>query len=104
MEGSRKFQDRVVRSASGRMGWAYVGGLRRSSDRSQGMLDLRCIRIPGATGYSCRGSCPGRARSHCLARRTEKQLTSEREERSYNLAHLILPIVHENLNPQFFLV
>jgi hypothetical protein len=49
MEGARKFQDRVVRSASGRMGWAYVGGLRRSSDRSQGMLNLPCIRIPGAT-------------------------------------------------------
>ena len=28
-----QFQDRVVRGASGRVGWAYVGGLRRSSGR-----------------------------------------------------------------------
>ena len=26
-----------------RVGWAYVGGLRRSVGRSQGMLDLACI-------------------------------------------------------------
>lgn len=26
-----------------RVGWAYVGGLRRSGDGSQGMLDLPCI-------------------------------------------------------------
>ena len=40
MEGARQFQDRVVRCASGRVGWAHVGGLRRSGGRSQGMLDL----------------------------------------------------------------
>ena len=39
MEGARQFQDRSVRGASGRVGWAYAGGLRRSGDRSQGMLD-----------------------------------------------------------------
>jgi hypothetical protein len=31
----------VVRG--GRVGWAHVGGLRRSSGRSQGMLDLPCF-------------------------------------------------------------
>ena len=45
------------------------------------MLDLPCIRIPGATGDSRRGRCPGRARSHCLARWAETQLTSESEDR-----------------------
>ena len=42
-KATRQFQDRVVRGASGRVGWAYVGGLRRSTDGSQVMLDLPCI-------------------------------------------------------------
>src|SRR5229473_1087633 len=43
MEGARQFQNRVVRCASGRVGWAHVGGLRRSVGHSQVLLDLTCI-------------------------------------------------------------
>src|SRR5579859_3679378 len=77
MEGARQFQDRGVRRTSGRVGWAYVGGLRRSGGRSQGVLDLPRFRIPGATRDSRRGSCPGRTRSDCVARRTEAQLIAD---------------------------
>ena len=49
MEGARRIQDRVVRSASGRVGWARVSGLRRSVGRSQVLLDVPGFRIPGAT-------------------------------------------------------
>ena len=78
MEGSRQFQDRGVRRASGRVGWAYVGGLRRSDDRPQGMLDLACFCLRGTTGDSRRGRCSGRTRNHRLARRTQTQVTFER--------------------------
>src|SRR2546430_12827439 len=39
MEGARQFQDRGVRGASGRVGWAYAGGLRRSADRKSTRLN-----------------------------------------------------------------
>src|SRR5712691_5248044 len=61
MEGARQFQDRVVRCASGRVGWAHVGGLRRSVDRSQVLLDPPCFCIRGTTCGSRHGRCPGGA-------------------------------------------
>jgi hypothetical protein len=77
MEGTCQFQGRVVRCASGRVGWAYVGGLRRSGGGPQGMLDLPGICVRGATRDSPRGRCPGRIRSDLLARWTQRQLTFE---------------------------
>src|SRR6266513_1031468 len=76
MEGARRIQHRVVRSASGRVGWAPVSGLRRSVGRSQVLLDVPGFRIPGATRDCRRRRSPGRTRSHRLARWAETQLTS----------------------------
>jgi hypothetical protein len=78
MEGVPRIQDRVVRSASGRVGWTPVSGLRRSVGCSQVLLDVPGFRIPGATRDSRRRCSPGRTRSHRLARRAETQLTSEK--------------------------
>ncbi len=39
MEGAGELQDRGVRYTPGRVGWAYAGGLRRSDDGSQVLLD-----------------------------------------------------------------
>src|SRR3990172_4414332 len=78
MEGARRIQDRVVRSASGRVGWARVSGVRRSVGHSQVLLDAPGFRIPGATRDCRRRRSPGRTRSYRLARRAETQLTSEK--------------------------
>ncbi len=81
MEDARRIQDRVVRSASGRVGWAGVSGLRRSVDRSQVLLDLPGFRIPGATRDCRRRRSSSRTRSHRLAQRAETLLTFERSHR-----------------------
>ena len=68
------FKDRVVRGASGRVGWACVGRLRRSAGRSQILFDLACFRIPDTTRDCRRGRCPRRTLGYCLARWTETQV------------------------------
>src|ERR1700685_1993541 len=65
--GAGQFQDRVFRGACGRVGWAYVGGMRRSTNDSQGLLDAPCLCVPGAPRDTRRGRSPGRTRSNRLA-------------------------------------
>src|SRR5512132_2181532 len=60
------------------MGRAYAGGLRRSDDGSQVLLDAPGFRIRGAAGDSRRRCDPGRTGSDGLSRRAETQLTSEK--------------------------
>src|SRR5438094_7480780 len=57
MEGTRQFQDRVVRYTSGRLGWVYDVGLRRSVSGSQVLLDAASFRIRGAPRGSGDGRC-----------------------------------------------
>ena len=75
MEGTRQFQDRVVRDTRRRLGWVYVAGLRRCDGRSQVLLDASCFCIRGTARHSHRGRCPSRTRSDCLPRRTQTQVT-----------------------------
>src|SRR6059058_2671950 len=71
MEGARQFQDRLLRDTNRRVGWAYAGGMRRSTDHSQILFDASCFRIRGATRHYGRGSRPRRTRGNCMARWTE---------------------------------
>src|ERR1700674_4062022 len=73
-----QFQDRGVCNQCGRVGWAYVGGVRRSADGSQVLLDAPYLCIRGAPRGRRRGRNPGRTRSNRLARQSERQVTSER--------------------------
>src|SRR6059058_2870964 len=74
MEGARQFQDRLLRDTNRRVGWAYAGGMRRSTDHSQILFDAARFRIRGATRHYGRGSRPRRTRGNCLARWTETQV------------------------------
>ena len=73
-----EFQDRVVRGASGRLGRVYV----LDCDDPLAVHKF-CSTFP-AFVFEARpvvpvdGRCPGRTRSHRLARRAETQLTSEK--------------------------
>src|SRR5437879_12585115 len=73
MEGTRQFQDRVLRDTSRRVGWAYARRVRRSGDHSQVLFDASCFRIRSASRHYGRGSRPRRTRGNCLARWTETQ-------------------------------
>lgn len=39
VEGAGQFQDRVFRNSCGRVGWPHAGGVRRSTNDSQFLLD-----------------------------------------------------------------
>ena len=74
MEGTRQFQDRVVRNTSGRLGWVYDVGLRRAVSGSQVLLDAASFRIRGAPRGAHHGRCPGGTGSDCLSGWTQTQV------------------------------
>src|SRR5882724_1752949 len=74
MEGSCQFQGRILRDPSRRVGWAYAGRLRRSTDHPQVLFDASCFRIRGPTSHCGRGSRPRRTRGNRLAGWTETQV------------------------------
>src|SRR6266508_276076 len=74
MEGTRQFQNRILRDTSRRVGWTYAGRVRRSGDHSQVLFDASCFHIRGATRHYGRGSRARRTRGNHLARWTETQV------------------------------
>src|SRR6266849_7863034 len=70
-----EYENAQTRSAGGRLGWAFVGGLRRSAGGSQVLLDASGISNGGTPRNCCPGCSPGRTRSNGLARRPEGQVT-----------------------------